>query len=197
MSLLGQNWPYAAQDRLPTFDHLVGNRERSVGADLAYGLFDRNGHRLAFIDDMDGKKLERLVAGDFESPVRHIANVDFGYAWFEVNWLAVGQHRGGAVDNIIGFVARMGVKHSGRSGRYFNSSDNDFHICAGQITLCQFASLARLSVGRYRNNQARANQCAYRCILDHFGSLGSWSDAANEAQRLLQSYREWAIDDVS
>jgi hypothetical protein len=47
---------------------------------------------------------ERFVAGDFESAVRYIANVDSGYAWFEVNWLAIGQQPRRAIDNIVGFV---------------------------------------------------------------------------------------------
>src|SRR6478735_2203055 len=98
-------------------------------------LFDRYCHRLALIDDMDGKKLQRLVVGNFESAVRHITNVDFGCARFQANLLAIGQQQGGAIDYKIGFLARMGVKYSGRSRRYFNSPDNNLHICAGQITL--------------------------------------------------------------
>jgi hypothetical protein len=65
--------------------------QRTLGITHRAALFDRNRHRLAFIDDMDGKKLERLVAGDFESAVRHIANVDFGCSRFQANLLAIGQ----------------------------------------------------------------------------------------------------------
>ena len=80
-----------ADTAAPTLIRWRETDDKTVSVDLARALVDWNRHRLALIHDMDSKKLERLVAGDFEGAMRHIANVDFGCTRFHANLLAIGQ----------------------------------------------------------------------------------------------------------
>jgi hypothetical protein len=101
--------------------------------------------------------------------MRYAAHIDFGYTRLKGDWLAVGQHGCGTVDNAIGFFAGVRVQYTGRSGWDFNGTDNDIHVLAGQIALGQFGSLARLSVDIRWSDKAdeasESNKGAYLVIV--------------------------------
>jgi hypothetical protein len=69
--------------------------------------FGRNIQGLALVDDMDGEKLERFVAGNRKRPVRNVTNVDLGGARLERDRLALRRDGGGAaygVNGLFGLV---------------------------------------------------------------------------------------------
>src|SRR5665213_2724132 len=94
----------------------------------SWDLFHWLHHRNALIDDVNREKFECLVAGHFECAVRYTAYVYRCLASLKHDRLPIRRFRRRAVDDVICFLARMGVKHPGCSGRYFNDSDDDLHI---------------------------------------------------------------------
>ena len=69
----------------------------------------RNIQGLALVDDVDGEKLERLVAGHRERAVRNVANVDLGGAGLEHDRLAVRRDGGGAAYDVNRLFAGVRV----------------------------------------------------------------------------------------
>jgi hypothetical protein len=55
---------------------------------------------LALVDDMDGEKLERFVAGHRERPLRNVTNVGHGGARLEGDRLALRRDGGGAAYDV-------------------------------------------------------------------------------------------------
>src|SRR4051812_46901708 len=73
--------------------------------------------RLALVDDVNGQKLDRLVANDLVGTVRHIPNVQANSTSRNWHLFSIWQLDGATFEEVVGFVAMVDVQHRSAAAR--------------------------------------------------------------------------------
>jgi hypothetical protein len=100
--------------------------------------------QLAFVDDVHGDELERLVSHNLESGVWRVSLVDKACSGNKLYFLAVGRLHRRVVEDVSRLFAVMEMPRDKLARRILVDREDNLHICAGQIGALEFLAGRRI-----------------------------------------------------
>jgi hypothetical protein len=116
-------------------------------------LIRRDRHRLAFVNDMHGQKLKRLVANHLVSSVRNIANIDPCLSGRTHDLFSIRKLQGRTFQYIDRFLAGVSMSVNPAARRHLENADYNLLVGARKIASLQLGSIGLSKRRRRQRNE--------------------------------------------